>query len=133
MAKLNYESYPKYVVFRAEDTYSELIWDDEDVGIGDIDSFWIGDKEYSLKSLDGLKEWFYQADKYDPFSEVADFQLEGMEEWINKGYYYALQVREMLPENIGLYYSYWHQFGDEHWKWCKAWINNRRTNEFRNC
>ena len=60
------EAYPKYVVFMAEDTFSSLLWDDEDAGIGDVEHFWIGDKEYSLESLEGIKEWFYKADKYDP-------------------------------------------------------------------
>ena len=108
----------------AEDTFSSLIWDDEDCGIGDVDCFWIGDKEYSLESLEGIKEWFYQADKYAPYSDVTDFQVEGMEEWINKGYQYALQVRDILPDYIALYYGFWHQFGDGKWRYCRAYISN---------
>ena len=120
------EAYPKYVVFMAEDTFSSLLWDDEDAGIGDVEHLWIGDKEYSLESLEGIKEWFYKADKYDPYSDVTDFQVEGMEEWINQGYRYALQVRDMLPEDIALYYGYWHQFGDGKWRYCRAYISNRQ-------
>lgn len=127
MTALTQDDYPRYVVFMAEDTCSSLIWDDEDCGIGDVDFFWIGDKEYSLESLEGIKEWFYQADKYDPYSDVTDFQVEGMEEWINKGYQYALQVRDILPDNIALYYGFWHQFGDGKWRYCRAYISNNIT------
>ena len=119
------EAYPKYVVFMAEDTFSSLLWDDEDAGIGDVEHFWIGAKEYSLESLVGLKEWFYKADKYGPYTDVTDFQVERMEEWINQGYRYALQVRDILPENIALYFGYWHQFGDGKWRFCRAYISNR--------
>ena len=45
-----------------------------------------------------------------------------MEEWINQGYRYALQVRDMQPEDIALYYGYWHQFGDGEWRFCRAYI-----------
>ena len=122
MAALTQDDYPRYIIFMAEDTFSSLIWDDEDCGIGDVDCFRIGDKEYSLESLEGIKEWLYQADKYDPYSDVTDFQVEGMEEWINKGYQYALQVRDILPDNIALYYGFWHQFGDGKWRYCRAYI-----------
>jgi hypothetical protein len=47
---------------------------------------------------------------------------EGMEEWINQGYEFAKQIRAMIPKEIGLYYAYWHQFGDGEWRWCKAYI-----------
>ena len=127
MVALTQDDYPRYIIFMAEDTFSSLIWDDEDCGIGDVDCFRIGDKEYSLESLEGIKEWFYQADKYDPYSDVTDFQVEGMEEWINKGYQYALQVRDILPDNIALYYGFWHQFGDGKWRYCRAYLSNNIT------
>ncbi len=110
------------IVMDAEDTYSDLFWDEDGAGIGDYDSFFIGNNEYSTSSIVGLKEWFMQADKYDPFTSVTEFTTEGMEEWINQGYEYAKQIRAMIPKNIDLYYCYWHQFGDNHWRWCKAYI-----------
>ena len=80
MAALTQDDYPRYIIFMAEDTFSSLIWDDEDCGIGDVDCFWIGDKEYSLESLEGIKEWFYQADKYDPTLMLRTFKWR---EWRN--------------------------------------------------
>ena len=112
----------KYIVFQADGTSSFLIWDDEDAAIGDYESFYIEDDEYYLSSLKGLKEWFYQSDKYDPYTDVAQFTTEGMEEWINQGYEYAKQIRTMIPKEIELYYSYWHQFGDGNWRMCRAYI-----------
>lgn len=107
----------------AEDTFAPLFWDDEDNGIGDVDSFEIEGKEYSLSSLKGLKEWFSQADKFDPYTDVSTFTTEGMESWINEGYEFALQINNMLPTEIELYYGYWHQFGDKKWRFCKAYIS----------
>ena len=46
-----------------------------------------------------------------------------MEDWINQGYEYATQVNKMLPQDINLYYGYWHQFGDGKWIYCKAYLS----------
>lgn len=113
---------PKSLDFFAQDTYSPLFWDDEDCGIGDEESFYIGDKEYSLSSLMGFNEWFRQADKYDPYSDVAHFTQDGRDEWINQGYLYAKQIRQMIPKSVKLYYVYWHRFNDGEWSTCRVYI-----------
>lgn len=110
------------IVFGPDTTYSPLFWDGEGVAIGDYDSFFIENKEYSTSSLMGLREWFMKADKYDPYTDIAQFTIEGMEKWINQGYEYAKQLCSMIPKSVKLYYGYWHQFGDGHWRWCKAYI-----------
>ena len=117
----------KYIVMNAVDTFAPLFWNDEDVGIGDGDSIEINDEEISLSFLIGLKEWFCQADKYAPYTEVSTFTTEGMEEWINKGYEYALQVNKMLPKDIDLHYGYYHQFGDGKWRYCRAYLDKIRN------
>ena len=116
------EDIPKAIVIGPDTTYSPLFWDEEDVAIGDYDLFYIGDDEYSTSSIVGLKEWFMQTDKYDPYTDITEFTTEGMEEWINQGYEYARQLRAIIPQEISIYYGYWHQFGDEQWRWCKAYI-----------
>ena len=116
------EDIPKAIVIGPDTTYSPLFWDEEDVAIGDYDLFFIGDEEYSTSSLVGLEDWFMQADKYDPYTDIAEFTTEGMEEWINQGYEFAKQLRAIIPKEIKLYYCYWHQFGDGQWRWCKAYI-----------
>ena len=114
---------PLYIVFQADDTLLPfLFWDNEDKAIGDFESFYIDDVEYSLSSLIGLEDWFMLADKYDPYTDIAEFTTEGMEEWINQGYEYAKQIRAMLPKEIGFYYGFWHQFGDGQWRMCRAYI-----------
>lgn len=110
------------VMMEPDTTYSPLFWDEEGVAIGDYDSFFIGDDEYSTSTIEGLKEWFMQADKYDPYTDIAHFTTEGMEEWINLGYEYAKQIRAMIPKDVKLYYGFWHQFGDGKWSWCKTYI-----------
>lgn len=112
---------PQFLVFMAEDTFAPLFWDDEDEGIGDADSFYIGEKEYDLSSLIGLKEWFSYADRYDPYSAITDFNIIGMSDWINQGYEFAKQIRTMIPKEIDFYYSFWHQFGAD-WKCCRVLI-----------
>ena len=103
-------------------TYSPLFWDEEGAAIGDVDSFFIGSEEYSTASVEGLIEWFLQADKYDPYSDIATFTTRGMEEWINQGYKLAKKIRAMIPKDYDFYYGYWHKFGDEKWCCCKAYL-----------
>lgn len=117
------------IVMHAEDTYSPLFWDEDGAGIGDYDSFFIGNEEYSTSSIVGLKEWYMQADKYDPFTCVTEFKIEGMEEWINQGYEFAKQMLTIIPKDIELYYGYWHQFGDGRWRWCKAYISRNEHHQ----
>ena len=110
------------IVIGPDTTYSPLFWDEDDVAIGDYDLFFIGEKEYSTSSIVGFKEWFMQTDKYDPHTDIAQFTTEGMEQWINQGYEFAKQICAMIPKEVSLYYAFWHQFGDGHWRWCKAYI-----------
>ena len=116
------EDVPVSIVMWPDTTYAAIFWSEEGAAIGDYDYFLIGDEEYSTSSIVGLKEWFKHADKYDPYTDIAEFTTEGMEEWINQGYKYAKQLRAIIPEDIDVYYGYWHQFGDNHWRWCKAYI-----------
>ena len=118
----DYQDSPEYIVMEPDTTFSPLFWDEEGAGIGDYDLFFIGDEEYSTASIEGLKDWFMQADKYDPYTDIAEFTTEGMEEWINQGYEYAKQIRVMIPKEIRFYYGYWHQFGDGDWKCCRAYL-----------
>jgi len=118
------ENKPDSIIMEPDTTYSPLFWDEEETAIGDYDLFFIGDDEYSTSSIKGFKEWFCQADKYDPYSDVAKFTTEGMEEWINQGYEYAKQICAMIPKEIKLYYGYWHQFGDGKWRICRAYITS---------
>jgi len=113
---------PDYIAMEPDTTYSPLFWDEEGAAIGNYELFYIGDEEYSTAPIEGLKDWFMQADKYDPYTDIAEFTTEGMEEWINQGYEYAKQIRAMLPKEIELYYGYWHQFGDGQWRHCRAYI-----------
>lgn len=114
----------KPIVFHAEDTFSPLLWDNEDdfTEVGDTSSFYIDGKEYSLDFLRGLKEWFQKADMYDPYTDVAQFTQDGMEQWINEGYEFAKQINEILPRDVDMYYGFWHQFGDGKWRFCKAYL-----------
>lgn len=116
------EDIPKYIVLAPDTTYSPLFWDEEGVAIGYYDYFFIGDDKYSTSQIEGLKEWFMQADKYDPYTDIAQFTTDGMEEWINQGYEYAKQIQAMIPKEIGFYYGFWHQFGDGNWRCCKAYM-----------
>ena len=70
----------------------------------------------------GLKEWFMQANKYEPYTDIAQFTTEGIEEWINQGYEFAKQLRSIMPKDIKLYYGYWYQFGDGKWRCREVYI-----------
>ena len=112
-----------YIVFAAEDTYSPLFWENGIVGIGYDDEFSIGNTSFSLSHLKGLHEWYQQADKYDPYTSIAEFTTNGMDEWIRQGYQYAKQIKKMIPCNIDFYYAFWIEFGDKEWCSCKARIS----------
>lgn len=122
MLKREIKKTPESIVIEPDTTYSPLFWDEEGAAIGDYDLFFIGDDEYSTSSINGFKEWFLQADKYDPYTDIAQFTTDGMGQWINQGYEYAKQIRTMIPKEIKLYYGFWRQFGDGDWKCCKAFI-----------
>ena len=106
--KKDKENIPKAIIIGPDTTYSPLFWEEEeeDVAIGDYDLFFIGDEEFSTSSIVGLKEWFMLADKYDPYTDIAEFTTEGMEEWINQGYEFAKQLRKIIPKEIKFYYGY---------------------------
>ena len=116
------ENRPKFIYMTADEILPFLFWDDKGCAIGDFESFYINEEEYLVSSLEGLEEWFKQASKYDPYEVVEPFTTGGMEEWINQGYRYAKQIREILPKDIELYYQYWHQFGDSKWVACRALV-----------
>ena len=116
------ENKPDAIIMEPDTTYSPLFWDEEEAAVGDFDLFFIGDEEYSTASIEGLKDWFMQTDKYDPYTDIAEFTTEGMEEWINQGYEYAKQIRVMIPKEVKFYYSFWYQFGDGKWRHCRAYI-----------
>ncbi len=123
------EEIPEAIVFAPDTTYSPLFWDEEGAAIGDYDYFLIGDEEYSTSSIKGLEDWFFKADKYDPYTDIAEFTTEGMEEWINQGYEFAKQMRAIIPKEIELYYGFWHQFGDVRWRYCKAYISSYQRHQ----
>jgi len=106
MSKREMEEASESIVIGPDTTFSPLFWNEEGVAIGDYDSFFIGDEEYSTSSIIGFKEWFLQVDKYDPYTDIAQFMTEGMEEWINLEYEFAKQIRSMIPKEVGLYYKF---------------------------
>ena len=116
---------PDYIAMEPDTTYSPLFWDEEGAAIGDYELFFIVDDEYSTASIEGFKDWFMQADKYDPYTDIAEFTTEGMEEWINQGYEYAKQIRALIPKEIGFYYGFWHQFGNGQWRYCRAYLPHK--------
>jgi hypothetical protein len=89
--------------------------------IGDCDGVWIDETFYKIE-FPGFVDWYRKADIFDPYSDVATFQTNGFEEWINQGYEYAVMLREMLPSDVDVYYGFWKDFGDKRWIFCKAYI-----------
>jgi hypothetical protein len=91
--------------------------------IGDCDSFSLMDgREVDVSSVKGLKEWFSQAEKYDPYCVFEEFQPKGFEDWVNKGYELALEIKKLLPKDVVLYYAFSHKFGDSKWTICETRI-----------
>ncbi|MBP3671073.1 MAG: hypothetical protein J6J06_03825 [Bacteroidaceae bacterium] len=110
----------KQVTLHAETTYTGPFWDGF-CEIGDCYTLWIDEDKYDI-NFPGFKEWFMQADKYDPYSDVDKFQIDGFDNWIKQGYQYAVMLRNLLPIEIDVYYGFWNNFGDNNWRYCKAYI-----------
>lgn len=68
------------VLSPTETSYGDLFWDEEGTSIGDAEMIFLDKENISLSSLKGLKEWFLQADKYDPYTEYPLSQLMA---WMN--------------------------------------------------
>lgn len=112
------------ITFEANTTYNGVFWDENEFcEIGDLEDIFLKNgKSIKLPAIQGLKEWHEKADIYDPYSSVTDFQIEGYEEWVNEGYRLAKAIKSFLPDYISLYYGFWHNFGDDNWTYCKAYI-----------
>ena len=76
----------------------------------------------NLPDIAGLKEWHSKTDIYDPYTSHTEFQIDGFEDWVNEGYRFAMQIRKLLPDYVSLYYGFWHNFGDNEWRYCKSLI-----------
>ena len=109
------------VTLHAETTYAGPFWDGF-CNIGEYNELWIDDERYDI-TFPGFKEWYLQADKFDPYSDVDIFQINDFDDWINKGYEYAVMLRKLLPKEIDVFYGFWKDFGDGDWRYCKAYIS----------
>lgn len=60
--------------------------------------------EIRLDSIKGLREWY---DEYDASELPHNWNSKQWKDWHERGYAFALQVRELLPDAIDLYYYDW--------------------------
>lgn len=113
----------KQVILHAETTYVGPFGEDGFCNIGEYNELWIDGVKYDI-DFPGFKEWFFQADKFDPYSDEEDeFNVEDFDNWVNQGYQYAIMLRKLLPKDIKVYYAFWKDFGDKNWRYCKAYIS----------
>ncbi len=110
----------KQVTLHAETTSAGPFWDGF-CNIGEYNELWIDDVKYDI-TFPRFKEWYNQADKFDPYSDVDVFQINGFDDWVNQGYEYAVMLRKLLPKEIDVYYGFWKDFGDGYWRYCRAYI-----------
>lgn len=79
-----------------------LFWD-KGCNIGDPDSIYIDNLKVDLSSISGLREWLLTWDT-ESFYNPSNWDKEKWIEWWKEGYHYAVLVKELLPENVELYY-----------------------------
>ena len=112
----------KQVILFAENTFVGPFWENSFCNIGEYNELWIEDVKYDI-DFPGFKEWYMQADMFDPYSDVeCEFNVAGFDNWVNQGYKYAIMLRELLPADITVYYAFWKDFGDNNWRYCSAYI-----------
>ena len=61
--------------------------------------------EINLKSIKGLREWY---NEWDSASIPNKWTKKQWNKWYERGYAFALQIRELLPDTIDLYYYDWY-------------------------
>lgn len=110
------------VILHAGDTCSGPFWDADNCEIGRYDSFSIGGTEYKI-TFSGFREWYEQADRFDPYTDVEVFNIDGFDDWVNQGYTFAVMLRKILPKEVDVFYAFWKNFGDGNWRYCKAYIS----------
>ena len=111
------------IIFETDTSYSNIFWDEDGCEIGDFNTIYLENKEViNLPDIAGLKEWHSKTDIYDPYTSHTEFQIDGFEDWVNEGYRFAMQIRKLLPDYVSLYYGFWHNFGDNEWRYCKSLI-----------
>lgn len=114
-------SRPKYIVMDFDTSYTDFFWkvgENGYIATGDYSCIYFDDEKIDISLVSGLKEWVKEGDKYDPYSDIADFTLDGREEWIAKGFVLSKQVLQILPKDVELVYAFWHNFGGDNWKKC---------------
>lgn len=113
------------ILFMAEDTFSGPFWTRGGAcDIGGCETVFLeNDVEIDVSPIKTLKKWYSQADKYDPYSAVEEFQPEGFQDWVNEGFEIAKQIKKILPKEVELYYGFMHDFGLSNWGYCETRIN----------
>lgn len=89
--------------------------------IGNSEEMEIDSKRY-IVDFPGFNNWLKKARKYSPYSNPKGFSIDGLEEWINQGYNYAIMLRKLLPPHIDVYYGFWKDFGNGIWQFCKTYV-----------
>ena len=73
---------------------------------GSADKLWTDTTgEIELSSIKGLREWY---NEYDATDLPVNWTKKQWKDWEERGYAFALQVRELLPDTIDLYYYDWY-------------------------
>lgn len=73
---------------------------------GDADSFETETAgEINLESIKGLREWY---NEWESVPLPNKWTKKKWNKWYERGYAFALQIREILPDTIDLYYYDWY-------------------------
>ena len=111
--------------FQAINTFESPFTDENYNNLGTYKSLSIDGNKYSIK-LKGFKKWYEKSNQYDPYYCMEDFNPEGIEEWIEQGYEYAVLIEEMLPDNIEMYYGFI-KFIANDWRTCYTKIQGKKV------
>ena len=106
------------IILHATNTFESPFWDGASNELGTYKSFIFENKEYKIK-FKGFKQWYAKSNQYDPFLFEEDFNPEGMDKWISKGYEFAMMLRELLPKEIEVCYGFYQYLAGE-WRFCSS-------------
>lgn len=111
------------ITLRATNTFESPFWDNDGNELGSYNSITINEKEYKI-NFKGFKQWYAKSNQYDPWLCAEEFNSEGMEKWVSRGYEFAVMLRELMPQEIEIYYGFIMNLGGD-WRLCTSLITSK--------
>ena len=85
-----------------------LFWHQRGGCCGNAEKFFVDteDTVIDLSSMPEIRQWY---DEFDDWSPEVPWPSEDYRAWLNRGWNFAIKIRQLLPESVDLFYE-WKRF-----------------------